>query len=129
MSVNSNDFLEFAKRISTETEIGVRNAVSRAYYSMYSHAANQYGLSCKKDSSIKKKGSHERMADYINLSLPRVHHYPQDLCNNLSLQLTKVKHRRHAADYHLNVKMEEGEAYVALNTATAFIFAMNSLTQ
>ncbi|WP_369788299.1 hypothetical protein [Rouxiella sp. WC2420] len=127
MPVKPNDFLDFAKGISTKNEIGVRNAVSRAYYAMYTHAAHTYGLLCRKDSSLKKKGSHERMAEYLKHNLPRDHNYPQSNCEELSLQLTKVKLRRHAADYRLHEKMNESEGSEAISAASKFISLMDKL--
>lgn len=129
MAVVPDDFLEFAKDISLDREIGVRNATSRAYYAMYNHASVRFGRQCKAERGISEKGSHQRMSAYLK-------DYAFTSDDNVGVEaallarsLTKIKHMRHHADYHLDERMPQPQAEFAIAEAGKFISLLNQVSK
>ena len=99
MSVESSDFHEVAKdSYRLETEIGYRNCISRAYYSMY-HCA--LGLVTCEIPKYEKHSVHGCLLTYLEKGSSEEPYSPKKL-RMLSYILRQHRENRNKADYELD---------------------------
>lgn len=99
MSVNANDFRVAAEQnYNFETEIGYRNCVSRAYYSMYH---NVLELITQEIPRYSQKGVHACLLTYLAEGSADEPYEPKEL-RKLSYVLQQQKSNRSKADYDLD---------------------------
>ncbi|PPD44903.1 MAG: hypothetical protein CTY16_11105 [Methylobacter sp.] len=90
MPIDKQEFLQFAKSLPEDTEIQIRNAVSRAYYSAYHACLEVY----KMDNSA-EGGVHSKLITSLTKS--------SDVKDRkIGFILNQLKGLRTVADYHLS---------------------------
>lgn len=119
MPVSSEDFLRFSKEecIQSDSEIGFRNAISRAYYSMFHHAR-----SVLKNGPVDPQSPHKKLIDYL-LSPDSVRlegKESRDLRKMASMLLQR-RSIRNLADYDLTKSFSCSDAQEAIEVARLFI--------
>lgn len=128
MAVGFDDFLAFAKDNllpddDSMSEIRIRCAISRAYYSAY-HACLAYQNKFPSPGSAATgRGSHESLINQFKNPSP-------ETCRDSELSkkskligalLDVAKHRRHLADYNLASTVNKSEAKAQIQTVLSII--------
>lgn len=118
MTITSNDFLSSSRHcLSFDGEMGCRNAISRAYYSMY-HLANETLVNipaCQRD-------HHSNVIKYMRGEFGS----PQELISAgklkvLGYELRQMRQARNEADYRIDQsKINNAVANESLLTAEHF---------
>lgn len=122
MGVDFSCFMEIAK-LSTENagEQWTRNAVSRAYYSMYHSALRVVGgqvPSCDKQGEKIPGGVHARLFAYLcDGEAAEKHKLDPVTLKKLGLKLKTQHFHRITADYKLDQKMQRLTAIVSISEA------------
>lgn len=122
MAVSIDCFLEIAKNsIEHSGEQWTRNAISRAYYTMY-HSALQLtdGYIPTQDVNGQRLagGVHARLAEYLCGSQAAVDHNLDAVATKkIGLKLKTAHHRRVAADYNLDKKVNRLDAHSTIKDA------------
>ncbi len=99
MSVKAEDFRVVAEQnYKFETEIGYRNCVSRAYYSMYHNALE---LITQEIPNYTQKGVHACLLTYLAEGSASEPYEPKEL-RKLSYVLQQQRNNRFKADYDLD---------------------------
>jgi len=106
MAITPLDFLSFAKNLTSDTEINIRNTIGRSYYAAY-HVCNNMFLS---DKNIKDVGMHERLILSIKKS-------PNTQDRAIGFSLGQLKQLRVQADYKINDAIHESDRQTALASA------------
>lgn len=116
MSVNSSDFLEFAQQsASLQTEIGNRNAISRAYYAVFHEALSLADTHFPDPNAHLAMGAHERLSE-------RYKHWEKlPSYRSFAIMLVNMKSQRHLADYALHETVNNSQALTQLQTASKFL--------
>ena len=121
MPIDCKDFLNGAKKIlnSSDCECDYRNAISRAYYSIYHHAQNIHNLlptgGCLPPVE-EKRGLHETL--YYQLAHPTVlDENSKKISKSVGYILKDIKTMRVKADYRLDSIVSKGEAELAIKEA------------
>lgn len=122
MPVTHDCFLEIAHdSVAKNGEQWVRNAVSRAYYSMF-HSALRLTSGCVPEKNERGDrlagGTHQRLADYLCEGLA-AKEFSLDATETkkIGLALKTAHHRRVVADYKLNKKINKLDAIVTIKIA------------
>jgi uncharacterized protein (UPF0332 family) len=124
MSVVATEFLDRAKAMMAgETEIDLRNAISRSYYAAY-HCGIRFA-----DQHCPDTQAHLMMGDHTRLSerFKNCNAIPNG--RNLSYMLIAMKRARHKADYELEVELHRSEAETHLFTVDRFLNDLKSLAE
>lgn len=122
MPVTHECFLDIAKdSVTKDGEKWVRNAISRAYYSMFHSAlklTNDFVPDKDERGNKMDGGTHQRFADYLcdgmaakDFSLDR------DEIKKIGLALKTAHHKRVAADYKLKKKINKIDAISTIKSA------------
>jgi uncharacterized protein (UPF0332 family) len=109
MPINAYDFIRVAKSGIAERndEPSYRNAVSRAYYSIY-HSASSLVLSKRipkyngKETPYVKGGTHCKLAYYLTDQENNKEQFDRDDMSVIAVKLKMTKTLRTTADYYLN---------------------------
>lgn len=116
MTVNSSDFLEFAQQsVTLNTEIGHRNAISRAYYAVFHEALALADTHFPDPNAHLAMGDHERLSERYKQwdKLPSY--------RSFSIMLVNMKSQRHLADYAIHETVNSNQALTQLQTASKFL--------
>ncbi|HAX9726175.1 TPA: HEPN domain-containing protein [Serratia marcescens] len=111
MSVNGNDFIDFANDcMSRNDEIGYRNAIARSYYGVYHHI-----------SGILNNGpreSHQGLINYLDTEAWKGNEkFEKNFLRGLAMMLQTMKDKRVMADYDLITTLTITDANESLKTA------------
>ncbi|MBY0544985.1 MAG: hypothetical protein K2Q14_05490 [Gammaproteobacteria bacterium] len=127
MPIYEIDFLNFAKYLintSTPSEFDCRNAISRAYYSVY-HAASNKQHFAKGQCLNSRVGAHEKL---IQKFLNHIGGNPNDiLIREVGLSLRKLKNERVQSDYILHMNMCVNRAQVDVLEAEQLLNKINNI--
>ena len=116
MPVNSSDFLDFAQQSAAlKTEIGDRNAISRAYYAVFHEALALADTHFPDPNAHLAMGDHERLSERYKQwdKLPSY--------RSFAIMLVNMKSQRHLADYDLHETVINSQALTQLQTANRFL--------
>ncbi len=102
MSVCQNDFLDFAKSLSPDSEINRRNIISRSYYSAYHLCLEKY-----KPANTNDGGVHKQLISQLKIS-------PDKHDRAAGYILDQLKNLRVVSDYHLNSDVSKSDSDTAL---------------
>ncbi|HFI6420562.1 TPA: hypothetical protein ACGRST_001570 [Escherichia coli] len=122
MAVSIDCFLEIAKKsIENNGEEWTRNAISRAYYTMY-HSALQLtdGYIPTQDEHGQRLsgGVHARLAEYLcGNEAAGNHNLDANATKRVGLKLKTAHHRRVSADYNLGKKVNRLDAHSTIKDA------------
>ncbi|TAN65673.1 MAG: hypothetical protein EPN17_16010 [Methylobacter sp.] len=105
MAIEEIDFLNFAKSLSSDSEINCRNIISRSYYAAYHMCLAAYKPDLGSDG-----GGHKKLASAIMKSPAK-----QDKSNGYVLN--QLKFLRVSADYKLNENLSQTDASTAVRQA------------
>lgn len=115
--ISPNDFLSFAESaMDMDDEVGFRNAISRAYYSMFHQVMNTL-----KNPPTGVKNIHKELSDYLQ-SPEALRMEPFDKLSmvQLSALLKQQKSKRCFADYDLSMNFSKTDAKEAITIAKRF---------
>ena len=103
MPVNENDFLDFAKSLTNDSEINCRNIVSRSYYSAYHACLITYKPDFNEDGGV-----HKKLIDSLSVS-------PNSKDRAISYILKQLRSLRVISDYHLAVSVSSKDSDMAIS--------------
>ena len=132
MPVSYDSFLEIAQdSMSKDGELWVRNAISRAYYSLY-HSALQLtnGHIPETDSNgVRLSGGvHQRFANYLCDGLAASDFsLDKEEVKRVGLALKTAHHRRVISDYKLDKKINKLDAISTIQSAQEMALKINNL--
>ncbi|HCM5145827.1 TPA: hypothetical protein ACK8T7_003341 [Klebsiella aerogenes] len=122
MPVAINCFLEMAKSsLENNGEQWTRNAISRAYYTMYHSAlllTDGFIPTHDEDGEKLLGGVHARLAEYLCGDVAAVKHsLDRNASKKVGLKLKTAHHRRVTADYNLDKKVNRIDACSTIKDA------------
>ncbi|EUL86105.1 hypothetical protein P832_02638 [Enterobacter kobei] len=122
MSVDINCFLEMAKSsIEKSGEQWTRNAISRAYYTMYHSAlllTDGYIPTNDEHGKRLSGGVHARLSEYLCGEKAAIDHsLDKNAAKKVGLKLKTAHHRRVIADYNLDKKVNRIDACSTIKDA------------
>ena len=119
MPISPEDFLHSAEPIASieHTEVYVRNAVSRSYYSMYHKVLS---ILDSEPPRQKGKGCHANLIDYLKSHGKGLERFESKSLVRLSYMLRQQKERRVDADYKLYLYFELRDAKESIKVANKF---------
>lgn len=121
MSVSPSDFLTSAEHAAEQqTEIGYRNAISRAYYAVFHEALGVAEAHFSDPNAHLQMGEHERLSERYK----RWDNLPQS--RSISIMLVNMKSQRHIADYALTEEVTCTAARTQLQLAEKLIERLNA---
>lgn len=132
MPVTHDCFLDIARdSVEKSGEQWVRNAVSRAYYSMFHSALRLTGgyIPDEDDKGARLMGgTHQRFADYL-CDGAAAKEYSLDVTEikKIGLALKTAHHKRVTADYKLNRKINKIDALTTIKGAEEMDLTINEL--
>lgn len=132
MPVTHDCFLDIARdSVDKSGEQWVRNAVSRAYYSMFHSALRLTGgyVPDEDDKGARLMGgTHQRFADYL-CDGAAAQKYSLDVTEikKIGLALKTAHHKRVTADYKLNRKINKIDALTTIKSAEEMNLTIDEL--
>lgn len=125
MPVNSEDFLRFAQEecITSKSEIGFRNSISRAYYCMF-----HYARTVLKNGPREVNSPHQKLIDYLlSIDAARLEDKNQSDLRKMGSMLLQRRRMRNLADYDLTKTYGEVDAKEGIEAAHLFIAHCESM--
>ncbi|EIY1881673.1 hypothetical protein ACOIE4_003667 [Klebsiella variicola] len=132
MPVTHHCFLDIARdSVDKSGEQWVRNAVSRAYYSMFHSALRLTGGYVPNEDEKGSRlmgGTHQRFADYL-CDGTAAQEYSLDVTEikKIGLALKTAHHKRVTADYKLNRKINKIDALTTIKSAEEMDLTIDGL--
>ncbi len=110
--VNHNDFINFAESLlSSNDDIAIRTATSRAYYGMYHFAMNLVNNNVPiYDSKKVRGGVHERLTYYLANEAAEEEDLDPVKLQKIAIKLKIAKRHRVVADYKLDLHLSKTTA-------------------
>jgi uncharacterized protein (UPF0332 family) len=113
MSVEKEDFLEFAKNLSEDSEINLRNAVSRTYYAAYHACSEIY-----RPNGVQNGGVHKHLVDSLKKS-------PDSHDRKIGFILDQLRLLRISADYFLAETLSIEDKKLAIKQTERLLLELN----
>lgn len=123
MSVNSHDFLGFAKDCHDRNdEIGYRNAIGRAYYGSYHHVLPTM--------TNGPKDNHQELINYLQGDACRGYEkYDAKYLKGIGFILGQLKGQRIIADYRLDQHVSSRQSSLAIGMAERLFEKCSEMTK
>ncbi|EGV36034.1 hypothetical protein [Neisseria weaveri] len=119
--IDPKDFVDSAKTMIGENEIGNRNAVSRMYYGVY-HTGLQFAFNCLGFTYTSGYSMHKQLIDFFKQQNRR------DL-KVIGRQMEKLRNARNEADYTLETYVSPEDAKLDLRMAFQTISQIQQLQE
>ncbi|MDE8755684.1 hypothetical protein PZA22_14465 [Pectobacterium polaris] len=107
--INHNNFINFAEfLLSSDDDISIRTATSRAYYGMYHFAMNLVDNKVPiYDQKTVRGGVHERLTYYLTHEAAEAEDLDPAKLQKIAIKLKIAKRHRVVADYKLNLGLSK----------------------
>ena len=132
MPVTVDCFLDIAKRsLENNGEQWSRNAISRAYYTMYHSAirlTDGFTPTVNEHGEKLSGGVHVRLAEYLCSGHAASQHGLDTIATKkIGLKLKTAHHRRVISDYNLNKQVNRIDAFSTIKDAEDMTITINSM--